>query len=52
MLKENWVFVWKMAWGIWWVLTQAVESLKTNILMGYSYWNYEIFELKEYGRVL
>ena len=25
---KSWLFVWKMTWGTWWVLTQAVESLK------------------------
>ena len=28
-LKKNWLFVWKMTWGIWWTLTQSVECLKT-----------------------
>ena len=31
ILKKNWLFVWKMTWGI---LMQAVENLKTCFLMG------------------
>ena len=31
ILKKNWLFVWKMTWGI---LMQAVEDLKTCFLMG------------------
>ena len=33
-LKKNWLFVCKMTWGIWWILTRAVESLKICTLMG------------------
>ena len=36
-LKKNWLFGWNMTWGIWWVLTRALESLKVYTLMGYSY---------------
>ena len=32
--KTNFLF-WKMAWGIWWILTRAVEGLKICTLMGY-----------------
>ena len=32
-LKKNWLFVWKMTWGIWWTLMQAVEGRKTLNLM-------------------
>ena len=34
-LKKNWLFVWKMTWGIWWILTRAAESLK--IFMSHFY---------------
>ena len=27
-LKKNWLFVWKITWGIWWTLTRAAESLR------------------------
>ena len=32
-LKKNWLFIWKMSWGIWWTLTGAVKSLKIFTLM-------------------
>ena len=30
-LKRNWLFVWKMSWGIGWILTQAVMSKLCNV---------------------
>ena len=51
-LKRNWLFVWKMTWEIWWILTRAVESLKICTLMGYFCRNYVIFELKGYRGVV
>ena len=27
-LKRNWLVISKLTWGIWWILTQALESLK------------------------
>ena len=45
-LKKNWLFVWKMKWGIWWTLTWAVESLKICTLMGYLCRQYVMFKLK------
>ena len=42
-LKKNWLFVWKMTWGIWWTLTQAAESLKICTLMDYFCRNYVVF---------
>ena len=35
-LKRNWLVIWKLTWGIWWILTQALESLKNfhfNVLL-------------------
>ena len=35
-LKRNWLVISKLTWGIWWILTQALESLKTvyfNVLV-------------------
>ena len=49
-LKKKWIFVWKMAWGIWSVFKPAVESLKTCTLMCYFYRNYVMFELKKIQR--
>ena len=51
-LKKNWLFVWKMTWGIWWTLTRAVESLKICTLMGYFCRKYVMFELKKYRGVV
>ena len=46
-LKKNWLFVWKMTWGIWWILTQAVENLKTCTFMDYVCWKHVMFEIKK-----
>ena len=46
-LKKNWLFVWKMTWGFWWLLLQEVESLKTCTFMGYFCRKYVLFELKK-----
>ena len=51
-LKKNWLFVWKMIWGIWWILTRAVQSLKIYTLMGYFCRKYVMFELKRYRGVV
>ena len=51
-LKKNWLFVWKMTWGIWKILTRAVESLKTRILMSYFCRKYVMFDLKKYRGIL
>ena len=35
-LRRNWVVISKLTWGIWWILTQALESLKNvyfNVLL-------------------
>ena len=47
-LKKNWLFVLKVTWGIWWILTRAVESLKICTLIGYFCGKYVMFELKKY----
>ena len=46
ILNKNWLFVWKMTWRVWWILTRAMESLKISILMGYFCRKYLMFELK------
>ena len=51
-LKKNWLFVWKITWGIWRILMRAVESLKIYILIGYFCRKYAMFELKKYRRVV
>ena len=45
-LKKNSLFVWKMTWEIWWILTWAVKNLKICTLMGYFCQKYVMFELK------
>ena len=45
-LKKNSLFVWKMTWEIWWILTWTVENLKICTLMGYFCQKYVMFELK------
>ena len=35
-LKRNWLVISKLTWGIWWILTQALKSLKNfhfNVLL-------------------
>ena len=51
-LRKNWLFVWKLTWGIWWTLTQAAESLKTCTSMGYFCRKYAVFQLKKYRGVV
>ena len=51
-LKKNGLFVWKMTWGIWWVLTRAVESLKICTFIGYFCQKDVMLELKKYRGVV
>ena len=44
--KKNWIFAWKMIWGIWWTLIRVAESLKICTLMGYFCRKYVVFELQ------
>ena len=48
-LKKNQLFVWKMTWGSWWILTRAVESLKNFTLMSSFV---EMLELKNTNELL
>ena len=45
-LKKNWLVIWKMVWGIWWIFARPLESLKISILMSYFCWKY-MFELRK-----
>ena len=51
-LKKNWLLVPKMTWGIWWILMQAVTSLKICSLMCYFCRKYIMFEPKDYRGVM
>ena len=44
-LRKNWLFVWKVTSEIWWILMQAVGSLKICTLMGYFCRKYVIFQV-------
>ena len=33
-LKKNWHVAWKMTWGIWYIFTRALKSVKSGTLMG------------------
>ena len=44
-IKDS-LFVWKMTWEIWWILTWAVKNLKIYTLMGYFCQMCVITELK------
>ena len=48
-LKENWLFVWKMTWGIWWILAWAVGSPKNFTLVGYFWRKCVMLELQKYS---
>ena len=49
-LKRKWLVISKLTWGIWQILTWALESLKSSILMC-SFWvKYILFELKKVQR--
>ena len=51
-LKRNWLVISKLTWGIWQILTRALEVSKIFILMG-SFWaKYILFELKKYRGVI
>ena len=50
-LKRNWLVISKLTWGIWWILTRAVESSKNfhfNVLL---LTKHILFELKKYRGV-
>ena len=51
-LKKNWFFVWKITWGVWWILTWPVESLKICTLIDYFCQKYVMFEIKKYRGVV
>ena len=51
-LKKDWLFIWKLTWGIWWTLTLAVESLKLCTMIGYFCKKYVMIELKRYKGVV
>ena len=51
-LKKNWLLIPKMTWGIWWILMQAVVSLKIYTLMCYFCRKYIIFDPKKYRAVM
>ena len=50
-LRKNWLVVWKVTWGIWEILTRAIESLKIATLMGSFYPKKKMYQLKIYGGV-
>ena len=50
-LKKNWLFIWKMTWGIWWTLTWAVEKSENLHFHGLLLWKV-MFELKRYRGVV
>ena len=53
-LKRNWLVILKLTWGIWQILTRALESLPNSHFI----WTtsdqriYIMFELKKYRRVI
>ena len=58
--SEEWCKIWrgirlvisKLTWGIWWILTWALENLK-NLLFNWLVWpKYVMFELKNYRGVM
>ena len=52
-LKRGWLAVLKLTWGIWQILTRALESLKKKcVLMSFVWPKYVMFELKKYKWVI
>ena len=51
-LKENWLLLSKMTWGIWEIFTRALESLKIGTLMGFFCPKLKMHELKIYWGVM
>ena len=51
-LRENWFLVPKMTWWIWWILMQAMASLKICTLIWYFCQYYIKFLLKKHRRIL
>ena len=47
-LKENWLLLSKMTWGIWEIFTRTLESLKIGTLMGLFCPKLKMHELKIY----
>ena len=52
ILKKNSLFVWKITWIIWWILTRAVENLKIFTLMRHFFQKYVMFELNKWRQVV
>ena len=52
ILKENWLLLSKMKWGIWEIFTRALESLKIGTLMGFFCPKLKMHELKIYWEVM
>ena len=42
-LKKNSLFIWKMTWELWWILTRAVENLEVCTFMRYFCQKYVMF---------
>ena len=51
-LKEKWLVLSKMTWGIWQIFTRALESLKIGTFIGSFYPKCKMHELKIYGGVM
>ena len=51
-LKENWLVLPKMTWGIWQIFTRALESLKIGTLMASFCLKLKMYELKIYRGVI
>ena len=51
-LKKNWLVIWKMTRGIWKIFTRAYESLKFETLMACFCLKLNMYDLKNYRRVM
>ena len=49
--KRDWLTSWKLTWGIWWILPQALENLKTLYFNGLLWPKYIMFQLEKYREV-
>ena len=51
-LKEKWLLLPKMTWGIWQIWTRALQGLKIRTFMGSFHQMWQLYDLKTYRGVM
>ena len=51
-LKEKWLLLPKMTWGIWQIWTRALQGLKIRTFMGSFHQKWKLYDLKTYRGVM